>query len=89
MNICREFEEPNLKINRDHLHSKTNVCVKFDETVNSVSTYHPDKVWSMYQNVDDLCDLTLDRLISKSTGIIYTLIKMSVPNLRNQGQFCV
>ena len=33
--------------------------------------------------------LTFDWLISKSIGIIYTPIQMSVPSLRKLGQFCV
>ena len=39
-----------------YVDSKTKVCAKFD---NSVSSYHPDKVWSLYQHVDDLSDLKL------------------------------
>ena len=30
--------------------------------VNSVSPYHLDKVWSIYQHVNDLCDLDLRQI---------------------------
>ena len=38
-----------LKINRDHLNSEMNICTQCEEPVNSVSNYHLDKFWSVYQ----------------------------------------
>ena len=52
----------NLKINRDHLHSKKNVCQIWRNYVNSMSTYHSEKVWSIYPHVDDLCALDVKQI---------------------------
>ena len=58
--------------------------------INSLSSYHSDKVWSIYTNMLTVSvTMTFDSLISKSIVIIYTPIQMSVPNLTNLGQFCV
>ena len=79
-----------LKINRDHLHPKTHVCAKFDKPRSILCLVI---IWTMFglyvKMLKVTVTLTLDRLTSKSIGIIYTQRRISVPNLRNLGQCCV
>ena len=78
-----------LKINRDHLHSNTNVCAKFEESRSIVGLVIIQTKFGLYQYVDGHCDLDHYAIHLKSIGIIYTPRRMSLPNLRNLGQFCV
>ena len=64
------------------IYTPRQMSVKFDEPM---STYHSDKVRSIYQHVDSLCDLDLRQINLKIDRIINTPIKMSVPKLTNLG----
>ena len=79
-----------LKINRDHLHPETHVCAKFDKSWSILCLVIIRTRLGLYVNMLKVTvTLTFDRLTSKSIVIIYTPRRMSVPNLRNLGQFCV
>ena len=48
-----------LKINRDHLHSNTNVCVKFEESRSILCLVIIRTRFGLYQYTDVQCDLDL------------------------------
>ena len=69
---------------------ETNVCAKFDEPKSILCQVIIRTRFGLYINMLTVTvTLTLDRLTSKSIGIIYAPTRMSVPNLMNLGQFCV
>ena len=62
-----------LKINRYHLHSNTNVCTKFDEPRSILCLVIIRTRFGLYiKMLTVTVTLTFERLISKSKGIIYT-----------------
>ena len=79
-----------LKINRDHLHPEMHVCAKFDKPTSILCLVIIWTRFGLHVNMLKVTvTLTFDWLTSKSIGIIYTQRRMSVPNSRNLGQFCV
>ena len=89
-NLCDlELRQIDLKIDRDHLHTNTNVCTKFKEPRSILCLVIIQTRFGLYINMLTVnVTLTFDQMTSKSIGIIYTPICMSVPNLTNLGQFC-
>ena len=76
-----------LKINRNHLHSDTHVCAKFDEPMSILCLVIIRTRSGLYINMLTVTvPLTIDQMTSKSIGTIYTPRCMSVPNLMNLGQ---
>ena len=85
-----DLRQITLKMKRAHLNSMTNVCVKFDETMSIPCILIIWTRFGRHTNMSTISvTLTIGKLISKSIGIIYTPIQMSVPSLRNLGQLCV
>ena len=79
-----------LKIDRDHLHSKTHVSAKFDDTRPILCLVVIMTRFGVYVNMLTVTvNLTFDRLTSKLIRIIFTPTPRSVPNLMNLGQFYV
>ena len=79
-----------LKINSDHLHYKTHACAKSDKPRSILCLVIIRTRFDLYVNMLKVTvTLTFDRLASKSIGIMYYPIQMSLPNLRNLGQFRV
>ena len=73
-----------------HLHPKMHVCAKFDKPSSILCLVIIGTRFGLYVNmVKVTVTLTFDRMSSKSIEIIYTPRHISVPNLRNLGQFCV
>ena len=69
-----------LKINSNHLHPKTHICTKFDKPRPILCLVIIWTRFGLYVNMLKVTvTLTLDTLISKSIGAIYTPIQMSVP----------
>ena len=71
----------NLKINRDHLHSDTHVCAKFDEPRLILCPHIFTCLWLLRPGPK--------QINLKSIGIIYTPRQMALPNLTKLCQFRV
>ena len=85
-----DLSQINLKINRDHLHSNTNACAKFDKPRSILCLLIIQTRFGLCVNMLTVSvTSTFDQLTSKSMEIIYTPRLMSVPNLTNLGQFSV
>ena len=76
------------KINKDHLHSNTNVCSKFKEPRSILCLVIIQTRFGLYIDMlTVIVTLTFEQLTSKSIDIIYTPRHMSAPNLTNPDQF--
>ena len=85
-----DFWQIDLKVIRDHLHSYTNVCTKFDEPRSILSPVIIRIRFGLYINMLTVTvTFICDQLTSKAIGIIYTPRGMSMPNLTNLGQLCL
>ena len=72
------------------IYTPRQMSIKFDETMSIPCLLIILTRFRLYTNMSTISvTLTLNRLISKSIGIIYTPLQISVPNLRNLSHFCV
>ena len=65
------------------------VCAKFHNPRSILCLAIIRTRFGLYQYVDGHYDLDLKQIDLKIIGIIYTMRRMSVPNLTTLGQFCV